>query len=144
MANNEYGQPTRLDFLIDGVKQATLVWSDDDARWDGGSYRMQASGGTSGFQIVNPNITQLGGRIAMSTDIAGTFDNPADFGNDGEIRDDGKVGYKPDGNGTTANWYEIKIEGGSSSGDSSGEKYASGEGNGDPHISPLFGEKYDL
>ena len=142
MSTNQYNQPTRLDLLIDGVTQATLIWSSATARWDGGIYRMQYSGAvTEGFVIYNTNN---GNKLADSTTSVSATDDPRDIGDDGKIRTDGKVGYKVLSGGSTSNWYEIKSEGGSTAGDSSGNPLGSGSGNGDPHISPLFGEKYDL
>lgn len=143
MATTQYGHPTRLDFLIDGVMQDTLVW-DGTSQWDGSTYFMIPSAAPEGWVVVNQSVNPP--KIADSTSAAGFPQTPVTGTT--SFRADGKVGYKPVGHGTTSNWYEIVAEGDSSEGDSTGTPYppalGGGGGAGDPHITPIFGKKYDL
>jgi hypothetical protein len=145
MANNANGHPTRLDFLIDGVKQDTLVW-DGTSQWVGSTYYVFPSGGAGQGWVVSHNLgTSVNPPTLADSTSAYAYPSTPITGTTSSIRADGKVGYKPIGSGTTSNWYEIVAEGDSSSADSSGNPLSGGVGGaGDPHITPIFGEKYDL
>ena len=148
MANNQYGQPLRVDFLIGGVYTETLVWDSTASRWEGEtnpSWRMAYGGGQGeGFVISDSDINPP--KFADSTNAVGgaTSANPIAYA-DGSLRADGKVGYKPVGSGTTATWYEIVAEGDASAGDGQGFPLGGQAGaQGDPHVTPIFGEKYSI
>ena len=148
MATNAYGHPTRLDFLIDGVMQDTLVW-DGASQWVGSTYYMIPSPSPEGWVVAHkPGSPVNPPKLADSTS-AYAFPSTPVTGTTSSIRADGKVGYKPIGSGTTSNWYEIVAEGDASSADSSGNPLSGGGqgqagAEGDPHITPIFGDKYSI
>ena len=152
MANTIHGHPARVDFLIDGVAQETLEWSDSTSSWLGAVYQIVPNSAPEGWVVsYRPGLpTTLNPPKVADSTSANAFPSSPVTGTT-SIRSDGKVGYKPVGSGSTSNWYEIVVEGDASVGDSSGNPLSGGGGGGggggaagDPHITPIFGEKYDL
>ncbi len=143
---NTYGQPLTLDLLIQGIKVADLTWNASAVRWQNSdaSWILQAGASQEGFTLLDSGGSVTGNpKPAKSGGTVGHPSSPI-AGQNGELRTDGKIGYIPTQTGDS-DTYEIVADDDATAGDSSGNPLSgSGGAAGDPHISPLFGEKYDL
>ena len=147
-ANNSFGQPFTLDLLIQGTKVADLTWNDTHVRWQnsGASWILQAGSSSEGYTILDSSGSVTGSPKPAKSGTTVQHPSSPIAGQNGELRTDGKVGYIPTQTGDS-DTYEIVADGGSTAGNSSGNPLSGASGGqaaGDPHIAPIFGEKYDL
>jgi hypothetical protein len=151
--SNSFGQPLALDLLIQGIKVADLTWNNTHVRWQnsGASWILQAGSSSEGYTILDSGGSVTGSPKPAKSGTTVQHPSSPIAGQNGELRTDGKVGYIPTQTGDS-DTYEIVADGGSTAGNSSGNPLSGsgggsgggGQAAGDPHISPLFGEKYDL